>query len=138
MEMTGMTARLEYCGNYLEISGFSHSRADAEAGNLYNTALHIRVKSGEFCGIGFCECDIARFRRFVDELGEMYGFRRDSVVFDDICYGSKIIFTADRAGHLTVSGTVYGRAMIHSLKFEFDADQTVLPGFIKSVNELLL
>lgn len=132
------TAKLEYCGNFLEICHFSHSKADAEAGNPYNTTLHIRVKSGEFCGVGFCECDIKEFCRFVRELGEMYEFQRSCAVFDDICYGSEVTFESDRTGHLTVSGIVHGRGMIHSLKFEFAADQTVLPGFIKSINELLL
>lgn len=138
MNVNGKTARLEYGDNFLEISGFSHSRSDAEAENPYNTFFLLRVRSGDFCGTAPCEYDIAEFRRFADEMRELYEFRRDSVILDEICYGSKVTFAADGHGHISLSGVIYGRGALHSMKFEFDADQTVLDGFIKEINELLL
>lgn len=67
----------------------------------------------------------------------MYLFKRSSVELKDICYGTNVLFSMDKLGHIDVSGTIYGEAMIHEMKFEFHIDQTVLPPFIKVLKSFL-
>lgn len=54
----------------------------------------------------------------------------------EIGYGNTIHFVRDRTGHIKVSGEIYGDAMSHYLKFEFMADQTAFPPFIKALKNL--
>ena len=64
-----------------------------------------------------------------------YQFKCDKLEFKDISYGSKISFEMDACGHFAVKGKIYGVHMTHSLEFEFDADQTVLPEFINGLKK---
>ena len=122
----------------LELFCFSHVPAEAAVGNPYNTEFQMRVQSEEhFSGQGVWECDIAKFRDFVSELEEMAQFRRKSVELLDIGYASRVRFQMDRLGHITVDGTIYGRAMVHSVTFEWRADQTALGPFLKGLVKLL-
>ena len=38
-----MNAKLEYCGNYLEITGFRYYPEEENRGNPYNTDFDIKV-----------------------------------------------------------------------------------------------
>jgi len=46
-------------------------------------------------------------------------------------------FEADKIGHITVSGEIFGKAMVHSLKFYFTTDQFVLKQFISELQNMI-
>ena len=132
-----MEARLEYCGNYIEIKNFYHSVDDEKNGDPYNCSFDIKVKSGVFSGIADgCECDYKELQKFIKALEDMILFKRKEITFVEIGYGNKIEFICDRSGHIKVSGDIQGDAGSHILKFEFMADQTVFPEFIKELKSL--
>jgi len=102
-------------------------------GNPYNTTFNVRVVSGNFAGFASFEYNIKEFIRFIHEIKELYDFKRQTVELNDICYGSYIQFNLSNLGHIHISGTLYGSAMIHSLKFEFDTDQTAFFSFCNAL-----
>lgn len=131
-----MSARLEFGKNFLEITNFKHF--SEVGGSQYNTLFDLRVQScdGKFVGVGDCEDDIKSIRQLADELQMMYDLKLDAVKYRDAYgFGSDIEFTLSNNGHITVSGTVIN--FVHSLEFEFEADQTVLPSFINELNKML-
>ena len=109
------------------------SHEDYLNGNPYNTSFHVHVVSEKFSGFSTFEYDIKEFLKFIREIKELYEFKRKVVELNDICYGSKIQFRLDNLGHLHISGMLYGDGMIHSLKFEFDTDQTALRPFCNAL-----
>lgn len=126
----------EYQGNSIEILHYEYSEEDANNGNPYNSSFQVKVASSKFVGIAECEYDRKDWIRFIHDLELLYDFKIEEVVFKDICYGSEISFVMDDTGHLKVSGMIYGCHMTHSMKFEFMADQTVLPSFISQLKRL--
>ena len=130
-----MNASLEFCGNSIVIRDFVHSIEDEQGGNPYNCSFSIRVVSGEFSGLASgCECDYKEFKEFVTQLSELVDFKRSEVEFREIGYGSVLKFVGDERGHIEVSGKIYGKAMIHSMEFEFVTDQTVYKSFINELS----
>ena len=127
------TAKLIYEDNYLMINNFIYHQQDI----YYNTSFDLEIRSGSFSGVAPCEYDIKEFRKFVEELLEMYDFKKQIVMFNEICYGSNVKFEADKTGHITVSGEIFGEAMEHSLKFSFVADQFVLKQFISELQNMI-
>ncbi|MBE6737870.1 MAG: hypothetical protein E7566_04380 [Ruminococcaceae bacterium] len=127
------TAVLKYENNFIKISDFLYHQNDI----YYNTDFNIEVRSGSFCGIAPCEYDIKDFKIFVEELIEMYNFKRKNVTLIEICYGSEVNFEADKTGHITISGEIFGQGMEHSLKFSFISDQTALKPFIDQLKMLI-
>ena len=127
------TAKLIYEDNYLMINNFIYHQQDI----YYNTSFDLEVRSGSFCGVAPCEYDIKDFRKFVQDLLEMYHFQKQIVTLNDICYGSHVKFVADKTGHIEVSGEIFGEAMEHSLKFSFVADQFVLKQFISELQNMI-
>jgi hypothetical protein len=113
----------------LTISDIDISYGDYYSGNPFNTAFNVKVVSGDFSGISEFEYNVKDFLRFVKEMRSLYDFTLNKVELKDICYGSKIGFTLDKTGHITISGTIYGHSMIHSLTFEFTTDQTAFKTF---------
>lgn len=133
-----MSARLEFGGNFLEISDFVHFPEDARGGNPYNSLFDIRVKSGDFSGLSPCIYDIKRLRDFTAGLEEMYALKRECVDMKDFKYGSEIFVKMRKTGRITVSGNIFGGLFgEHSLTFEFEADQTVFPPFINGLKAIL-
>lgn len=126
-------AKLIYGDNYLMINNFIYHQKDI----YYNTSFNLEIRSGFFGGVAPCEYDIKEFRSFVEELSEMYEFKKQIVMFNDICYGSNVKFEADKTGHITVSGEIFGKALKHSLKFSFVADQFVLKQFISELQNMI-
>ena len=126
------TAKLIYEDNYLMINNFIYHQQDI----YYNTSFDLEIHSGSFSGVAPCEYDIKEFRKFVEELLEMYDFKKQIVMFNEICYGSNVKFEADKTGHITVSGEIFGEAMEHSLKFSFMIDQSVLDKFISELQNI--
>ena len=126
------TAKLIYEDNYLMINNFIYHQQDI----YYNTSFDLEIRSGSFSGVAPCEYDIKEFRKFVEELLEMYDFKKQIVTLNDICYGSSVKFEADKTGHITVSGELFGEAMKHSLKFSFMIDQSVLDKFISELQNI--
>jgi hypothetical protein len=126
------TAKLIYEDNYLMINNFIYHQQDI----YYNTSFDLEIRSGSFSGVAPCEYDIKEFRKFVEELLEMYDFKKQIVMFNEICYGSNVKFEADKTGHITVSGEIFGEAMEQSLKFSFMIDQSVLDKFISELQNI--
>ncbi len=126
-------AKLMYEDNYLIINNFIYHQKDI----YYNTSFDLEIRSGSFSGVAPCEYDIKEFRKFVEELLEMYDFKKQIVTLNDICYGSNVKFEADKTGHIEVSGEIFGEAMKHSLKFSFMIDQSVLDQFISELQNMI-
>ena len=136
-EVGVMSVRFGYGENYMEVTDFRFYQEEADRGNPYNTAFSIAIHSCGFSGIALCEYDIKDFTVFTADLHRLYDFEIEKVLLQDICYGSEILFAMDRAGHIEVSGKIYGDCMMHSLEFCFDADQTVLKSFLEGLDEML-
>jgi len=128
---------LEHCGNSLVISDFQYNQEDAKSQNPYNTTFTIAVVSETFRGIGECEYDIKEFFEFAEQITELYEFHRSNAELQEIGYGSHVSFDMDKIGHITISGEIFGHGMVHSLKFEFVADQTSLKPFADSLNQIM-
>ncbi len=132
-----MRAELIDQGNSIAIDNFIFHPNQLRRGNTYNTTFLVFVTSGSFSGFGDCEYDIKEFKQFVFELQDMYDFKRNSVVFQDICYGSKIVFTMNKLGSIKIKGILYADGMQHSLTFCFGTDQSVLMPFINGLKKLI-
>lgn len=133
-----MNARLEFGKNFLEIANFYHYSEDASGGNPYNTVFDLRVQSmdGRFSGVGDFECDIKQIAQFAAELEEMYSLKRSSAKLESLIgYDQEIELIMQKTGQITVYGTITN--FTHSMEFEFEADQTALPPFIKQLREIL-
>ena len=117
----------------LIVSNIRFSYEDFAIGSPYNTTFNIKVNSGDFAGVSEFEYNIKDFVRFIEELKELYEFKISQVELNDICHGSNIIIGLNQLGHITISGTLYGNAMEHSLKFIFVTDQTAIKAFSKSL-----
>ena len=129
-----MDARLEYCGNSIEIKDFRHYVEDEANGNPYNCAFNIKVSSGFFSGFADgCECDYKQIKEFVTQLENLVLFKISDVSFVEIGYGNRIDFKADKTGHIIVSGTIRSGDCSQRLEFEFFTEQTVFPPFIESL-----
>lgn len=133
-----MEARLEFCGNYLEIRNFQHHIEDERGGNPYNCLFDIKVKSGMFSGVADgCEYDYKELQLFIRALEDLISFKIKEISFIEIGFGNKIDFICDRTGHIKVSGEIRGGfAGDHHLIFGFETDQTVFPPFIKALKSL--
>lgn len=127
------SAKLIYEKDYLIISNFKHYKED----EYYNTSFDLEVSSGGFRGLAPCEYDIKEFLKFVQNLAQMYDFKKQTVMLNDICYGSNVKFEADKTGHIEISGEIFGEAMEHCLKFSFAADQFVLKQFISELKNMI-
>ncbi len=123
--------------NILSIFNFSYFPDDEKGGNAYNTSFLIRIISEDFSGVGEFECDIKEFRKFAEEINELFELKRFEVLFKEICYGSTIKFKINRIGHLEISGEIFGTHMLQCLKFSFIADQTSLNGFADSIKHII-
>lgn len=128
-----MEATLLFGCDYLKIKNFEYHAKDT----YYNTAFDLEVRSGVFCGQAPCEYNMQEFRGFVLELSEMYDLKRYTAHLNEIGYGSSVKFAADKIGHIEISGEIFGEARLHSLKFSFMADQTVIGQFITELRELV-
>lgn len=115
-----------YKSDCLSVSDFRYHNQYAGS----NTSFCVQVHSNGFSGIAPFECDITQFRTFVEELEEMYNFKRNDVTLNDTSYGSTVSFVIDRVGNMEICGELFGEAMIHQLKFTFTADQTSLKDFV--------
>lgn len=133
-----MCCELRHEGNFIAITEFEHRVEDVKNGNPYNTSFNMRIVSGVFSGLAECEYNIELFLKFINEIEEMYYFKRDKVELRDICYGSFVSFTMNKVGHIEIKGDIYGNAMLHTLKFEFMADQTSLKLFLDSLKQLYI
>ena len=130
-------AKLIYGNNILAVEYFDLRKSEADRGNPYNTAFCLRVSSGAFQGYASCEYDIVLFCKFVEQLRELYDFRRRTVELSEFCYGSQVVFTLEKAGQLAISGELFGEAKEQSLRFSFKADQTALLPFVNSLEKIL-
>lgn len=129
-----MNARFEFGKNYIEIVNFKHYPEDF----TYNTVFDLRVQSqdGRFAGEGYYEVDLKDVQKFVGELQEMYDLKRQSVKLTNwVSHDQEVELIMERTGRITVYGTV--SSFTDVLEFEFEADQTALPTFIKDIKEIL-
>jgi hypothetical protein len=126
---------LNHCGNAIVISDLRCDHEAAKTGNPYNTTFNMAITSEAFKGLGDCEYDIKEFIRFAKQINDLYRFKCKKVEFKEIGYGSYVLFEMDRAGHITISGEIFGGGR-HSMKFEFMADQTSLKPFADSLRQV--
>ena len=127
-------AELKYENDYIKIKNFIHHQNDV----YYNTMFDLEVCSGGFFGTAPCEYFFGDFKKFIINLEKMYQFKKTSVKFNDIEYGNEVVFQMDKAGHIEVSGEIFGgECRLHTLKFSFTADQTVLGEFIRQMYKII-
>lgn len=133
-----MNARLEFKGNFLEISGFAHCPGDMtdypNNYNQYNSSFWLAVKSGDWSGRAVCEYDITGFREFISELERLRGGERSAVKLSDLTYCTNVEFVRGME-MLTLYGTVGDG--VHSLEFEFEVEQIGLPAFIAGLHDMI-
>ncbi len=133
-----MNAKLEYCGNYLELANFKYYPEEENSGNPYNTSFDVKVVSDGYSGHSqYWEYDHRELAGFISQLEELAAGKINEVVFQEIGTGQRIFFKGDGQGHITVSGTISSDG-VHpqSLSFEFVTDQTVYTDFIKQLQML--
>ena len=128
-----MRAEIVFKNNYLRITDFIYHKED----EYYNCSFDLQVKSGCFSGVAPCEYNMKDFVVFVDDITDVYNFKKQTAVLNDIGYGSSVTLEADKTGHIEISGEIYGYSMDHSLKFSFSADQTVLESFISELKQII-
>jgi hypothetical protein len=133
-----MNPILTFNENYIEFCDFMFDYEAFESGTPYNCTFNLKVKSGDFAGISPFEADMRKLIIFITELEEMYNFRQAKIDFQEISYGGTLNFSADGLGHIDISGHIFGHALEHELKFEFQADQTALLPFIKGLEQLII
>ena len=127
-------AILSFEGNSLTIRDFRYFREDPP---YYNTRFTLSVRSRAFAGeSGACEYHMSEFRRFVDDLADMYAFRNTTAVLQEIC-GSRVSFEMEKTGHVKISGEIGDAVWEHRLQFCFLADQTALKPFIDGLMRLV-
>lgn len=129
---------LKHGDNSLVISDFRYNQEDDKFGNPYNTTFSIVVVSESFRGVGECEYDIREFVKFAKQINELYELKRANVELREICYGGHVFFDMDRLGHIVISGEIFGPGIIHSMKFEFVADQTSLKPFADALKQVYI
>ena len=100
-----MACELRSGENFLRFSYFRHFAEDEANGNPYNFFFTVRVSSDGFSGHTRWECDRKEFVKFVQSLQDLYDFRTSSAELNDIGYGSRVRFEADKTGHITLTGT---------------------------------
>ncbi|MBQ4590737.1 MAG: hypothetical protein IJB20_01770 [Clostridia bacterium] len=130
-----MACELRSGENFLRFSYFRHFAEDEANGNPYNFFFTVRVSSDGFSGHTRWECDRKEFVKFVQSAQDLYDFRTSSAELNDIGYGSRVRFEADKTGHITVIGILYGHAADHSVTFRFTADQSDLHPFITNLHK---
>ena len=104
-----------------------------------NTILHIQLYSNGFSAKTTMDIDIKEFKIFVSEINDIYNTLKGSTAITEP-YGSQTIsFSADRTGHINVSGNLTSMTdgNCHSLEFENSFDQTYLRDFVQSLNQLI-
>lgn len=132
-----MDACFYWKNNFLKIIDFHHDKDAFAQKNPYNCSFALAIRSGVFHGTAQCEYDRKAFADFIRDLNKLYNFTLSTAVLQDICYGSRVEFTMEKTGHLSISGKIYGDAMEHSLEFTFQADQTSLKQFLEELDALL-
>ncbi|MBQ9468586.1 MAG: hypothetical protein IJU52_06240 [Clostridia bacterium] len=129
-------AKLKYTDCSVEILNFIHSKEDEDSGSPYNCGFDVCVRSGAFAGrADGCEYDYKAWNEFVNRLEELYRFKTDRAELREIGYGSSVLFSGDGAGHIEISGTIYGNRAEQTLEFRFAADRTALPPFLEKLKE---
>lgn len=102
-----------------------------------NTILHIELYSSGFSAKTTMDIDIKEFKVFISEINDMYNTLKGNTSITEP-YGSQVInFSADRTGHINVSGNLSAifDGNCQSLEFENCFDQTYLRDFVQSLNE---
>ena len=130
-----MNPILKYGDNYIEFTDLCYFPEEAKRYNPYNCTAVLTVRSNGFAGVSPCDFDMRELIRFTDELRKMYDFKLNSTGIQEIGYGGTLDFSLDHTGHIRISGDVFGYAMQHELKFEFEADQTSLAPFIAGLRQ---
>lgn len=121
------------------IADFTYKDACINIGNFKynanyycNTSFCVEVVVNSFKGYVTFECDFNQFKKFVNDLEDIYNFKTSSVSFVD-AYGSSIAFTIDKLGHIECECAMYSDSRRNQLKVSFDADQTALEKFLKQL-----
>lgn len=114
----------------VEIEFLDAAEREAGKGERNLALFGVRVRSGAFGGYSVCTCEPQAFHTFVEQLRELYAFRRDSATLSEMYYGSRVTFSLRKTGLMEVEGKLFDSGMVQHLTFHFDADQSVLPPFL--------
>ena len=98
---------------------------------MYNTIIHINVKSSGFYGCSEWTVDINEFIKFIKELKEFYNKLNGKVKFVDREYGSSLNISCDKRGNILFEGTLkhYGHHC-YKLEYEFEIEQSYMKNFV--------
>ena len=111
---------------------------EADIAYSSNTILSVFVRSGDFCGKTDMDIDIKAFAEFVDALSALYDtLNGTAIIREPYGYRQFIEFTADRSGHIGISGEICANSQggfLQKLAFENTVDQTYFPDFIKNLS----
>lgn len=125
---------LSFEGNSLTIRDFRYFREDPP---YYNVSFSLSARSGAFAGEAVaCEYHMSEFRRFMDDLSDVYAFRKPTAVLQEIC-GNRVSFEMAKTGHVKISGEIGDDVRDNCLHFCFFADQTALKPFIDGLMRLV-
>ncbi len=133
-----MKAELRYQDNALI---FEDIRYDAELGRAteycQDTLVSIRAISGHFSGVSVFECSFDRLKHFAESLAAIYDLQAMKASLDNDRFGGHVFVDMSKTGRLTIGGTLREDYDGQELCFQFEADQTALPTFIRALNETL-
>ncbi|MBQ3161774.1 MAG: hypothetical protein IJC04_06570 [Oscillospiraceae bacterium] len=104
-----------------------------------NTILHIQLYSNGFSAKTTMDIDFKEFKIFISEINNLYNTLKGSTTITEPYGSQKITFSANKTGHIDVSGSLSSitDGYSHSLEFENSFDQTYLKDFIAELNKLI-
>ena len=104
-----------------------------------DTLLYVQLKSNVFSAATTMDIHFEEFKIFISEINELYNTLKGSAAITEPYSSQKIAFTADKMGHIEVTGNLTSMTdgYSHSLEFENSFDQTYLRDFVQSLNQLI-
>jgi len=95
---------------------------------------HISVRSGDFSGkSNFC-CSIETINSYMKQIDEMYTKLSGGIFIADCESDAYIEFNFKGGRSIWVSGQIGGSHEAHIMRFEFMADQIILPGLKRTLS----
>jgi hypothetical protein len=123
-------------GIRLKVLGLSHpDSTDFWDGNWLRTSVVAHV--GGFTGSYATDLRADEFRKFCEELRQLYQTLRGDATFETLEGQVVLVFSGDGLGHVAVKAELMDRAgTANLLRCAFDIDQTYLPAIIESLRTL--
>ena len=98
----------------------------------------ITVKSGEFSGASnFCISE-SLLKDTISALSKMYNSLKGKYQMNDYDSDDFMCFEMENLGHMTITGQLGGSYNIPFLKYQIQADQTILGEIISNFKDMIL